>query len=77
MKRARISRSAFLEILRNRLMNESLEPNEFTSLARLYAEVMGWKERIRPRKQQKENKKQSVNDFIVHLEKSAKEKISG
>lgn len=76
MKRSRISRSAFLEILKNRLENPALEPNEFTSLARLYAEVMGWKERIRPRKVYKETKKQTVDDFIIHMENAAKEKVN-
>lgn len=78
MKRTRISRSAFLDILKNRLENPNLEPNEFTSLARLYAEVMGWKERIRARKPEKKpNEKRTMDDFILHMEKQQKEKKLG
>lgn len=74
LARPRISRSTFLEILRARLANPLLEPNEFTSLARLYAEVAGWKERIRARKNKKPNEKRTLDDFILAMEKTAKEK---
>jgi len=73
----RISRGAFLDILETRLREKSLKHRDFVALSKLYADVVGWKEK-RKRKIKKEQeianqpKEPTMEEVILQLEKEHK-----
>lgn len=84
MMRSRISRSKYLEILQNRLEMEKLGNRDFVQLAKVYADVAGWKDKASDKRrkkreleklkkqQEKETAEPDVNELILRLEKEHK-----
>lgn len=84
MMRSRISRSKYLEILQKRLECADIKHREFAQLAKVYADVAGWKDKASDKRrkkreleklkkqQEKETAEPDVNELILRLEKEHK-----
>lgn len=80
LKRARISRSKFLELILKKMEKPDIKHREFTALSKLYADTAGWKElrkdKIARKKKQAQEAEQpkapTMDEMIMQLEKESK-----